>query len=79
METTLTSTVDGGKALHGNLLNACNSTSLQMAMPRKKNTKNAQGNDDHRATGKPNSDARCTRERKLKRWVKKKQKKLKRW
>lgn len=45
METALTSTVDGGKALHGNLLNACNSTSLQMAMPRKKNTKSAQENE----------------------------------
>lgn len=47
MEMTLASTVDGGKALHRNLLNAphCNSTSLQMAMPRKKNTKSAQENE----------------------------------
>ena len=53
MEMTLASTVDGGKALHRNLLNAphCNSTSLQMAMPRKKNTKIAQGNKDHGTQG----------------------------
>ena len=47
METALTLTVDSGEALHGNLLNAphCNSTSLQMTMPRKKNTKIAQVKD----------------------------------